>query len=66
VLDFIYYPVSWILWFWHKVFGFVFGESSGIAWVLGIMFLVWSLRAILFKPFVNQVRSMRKMQQFAP
>src|SRR5262245_40009922 len=30
------------------------------------MFLVWSLRAILFKPFVNQVRSMRKMQQFAP
>ncbi len=66
MLDFIYYPVSWILWFWHKVFGFVFGESSGIAWVLGIMFLVWTLRAILFKPFVNQVRSMRKMQQFAP
>lgn len=66
MLDFIYYPVSWILWFWHKVFGFVFGESSGIAWVLGIMFLVWTLRAILFKPMVNQVRSMRKMQQFAP
>jgi YidC/Oxa1 family membrane protein insertase len=66
VLDFIYYPVSWILWFWHKAFGFVFGESSGVAWVLAIMFLVWTLRAILFKPFVNQVRSMRKMQQFAP
>ncbi|TDV50820.1 membrane protein insertase YidC [Actinophytocola oryzae] len=66
MLDFIYFPVSWILWFWHKVFGFVFGESAGISWVLGIIFLVWSLRAILFKPFVNQVRSMRKMQQFAP
>jgi YidC/Oxa1 family membrane protein insertase len=66
VLDFIYFPVSWILWFWHKVFGFVFGESSGISWVLGIIFLVWSLRAILFKPFVNQVRSMRKMQMVAP
>ena len=66
MLDFIYYPVSWILWFWHKVFGFVFGESSGISWVLGIIFLVWSLRAILFKPFVNQVRSMRKMQQIQP
>jgi YidC/Oxa1 family membrane protein insertase len=66
VLDFIYFPVSWILWFWHKVFGFVFGESSGISWVLGIIFLVWSLRAILFKPFVNQVRSMKKMQDFAP
>ena len=66
MLDFIYFPVSWILWFWHKVFGFVFGESSGISWVLGIIFLVWSLRAILFKPFVNQVRSMRKMQMVAP
>jgi YidC/Oxa1 family membrane protein insertase len=66
VLDFIYYPVSWILWFWHKVFGFVFGESNGVSWVLGIIFLVWTLRAILFKPMVNQVRSMRKMQEFAP
>ncbi|MFL6124217.1 membrane protein insertase YidC [Actinophytocola sp.] len=66
MLNFIYYPVSGILWFWHKAFGFVFGESSGIAWVLSIMFLVWTLRAILFKPFVNQVRSMRKMQQVAP
>jgi YidC/Oxa1 family membrane protein insertase len=66
VLDFIYYPVSWILWFWHKAFGFVFGESNGISWVLGIIFLVWTLRAIMFKPFVKQVRSMRKMQEFAP
>lgn len=66
MLDFIYYPVSWILWFWHKAFGFVFGESSGISWMLGIIFLVWTLRAIMFKPFVKQVRSMRKMQEFAP
>jgi YidC/Oxa1 family membrane protein insertase len=66
VLDFIYYPVSFILWCWHWVFGHVFGESSGIAWALGIVFLVWTLRAIMFKPFVKQVRSMRTMQQFAP
>jgi YidC/Oxa1 family membrane protein insertase len=66
VLDFIYYPVSFILWCWHWVFGHVFGDSSGIAWALGIVFLVWTLRAILFKPFVKQVRSMRTMQQFAP
>lgn len=66
MLDFIYYPVSWILWFWHKVFGFVLGESSGFSWLLGIIFLVWTLRAIMFKPFVKQVRSMRKMQEFAP
>lgn len=66
MLDFIYYPVSFILWCWHWVFGHVFGEASGIAWVLGIMFLVFTLRAIMFKPFVKQVRSMRQMQQFAP
>ena len=30
------------------------------------MFLVFTLRAILYKPFVSQVRSMRKMQEFQP
>ncbi|WP_298179630.1 membrane protein insertase YidC [Saccharomonospora sp.] len=66
MLDFIYYPVSFILWVWHKVFGFVFGDDNAIAWVLGIVFLTFTVRGLLFKPFVNQVRSMRKMQDFAP
>jgi YidC/Oxa1 family membrane protein insertase len=66
VLNFIYYPVSFILWCWHWVFGHIFGESSGIAWALSVVFLVFTLRALLFKPFVGQVRSMRKMQEFAP
>src|SRR5919107_503501 len=66
VLNFIYYPVSAIMWFWHKAFGYVFGESSGIAWALSVIFLVFTLRALLYKPFVHQVRSMRKMQEFAP
>ncbi|MER7114857.1 membrane protein insertase YidC [Saccharomonospora azurea] len=66
MLDFIYYPVSFILWVWHKVFGFVFGEDNAIAWILGIIFLTFTVRGLLFKPFVNQVRSMRKMQDFAP
>src|ERR687889_1775873 len=66
VLNFIYYPVSAIMWFWHKAFGYVFGESTGIAWALAVIFLVFTLRAILYKPFVHQVRSMRKMQEFAP
>jgi len=66
VLNFIYYPVSWILWFWHEVFGFVLGPSTGIAWALAVVFLVFTLRALLYKPFVHQVRSMRKMQEFAP
>jgi len=64
--DFIYYPVSFILWCWHKVFGFVFGDASAVAWVLGIVFLTFTVRGIMFKPFVNQVRAMKKMQDFAP
>ncbi|MFI9008645.1 membrane protein insertase YidC [Actinosynnema sp. NPDC053489] len=66
MLNFIYYPVSFILWCWHWVFGHIFGESSGFAWALSVVFLVFTLRALLFKPFVGQVRSMRKMQEFAP
>ncbi|NIJ14387.1 YidC/Oxa1 family membrane protein insertase [Saccharomonospora amisosensis] len=66
MLDFIYYPVSFILWVWHKVFGFVFGDDNAIAWILGIVFLTFTVRGIMFKPFVNQVRSMKKMQDFAP
>ena len=66
MLNIIYYPVSAILWFWHKVFGYVLGADNGFAWVLSVIFLVFTLRALLFKPFVSQVRSMRKMQEFQP
>lgn len=66
MLNFIYYPVSAILWFWHQVFGYVLSPTSGVGWALSVVFLVFTLRALLFKPFVSQVRSMRKMQEFAP
>ncbi|MBV9011487.1 MAG: membrane protein insertase YidC [Pseudonocardiales bacterium] len=66
MLDFIYYPVSAIFWFWHKAFGYLLGPDNGFGWALAVVFLVFTLRAVLFKPFVSQVRSMRKMQEFAP
>ncbi|MBW0104773.1 membrane protein insertase YidC [Pseudonocardia sp. KRD291] len=66
MLNFIYYPISFIMWLWHEVFSFVFGDTSGLAWALSVVFLVVTLRALLYKPFVGQVRSMRKMQQMAP
>jgi YidC/Oxa1 family membrane protein insertase len=66
VLNFIYYPVSAIMWFWHEVFGFVLGPANGFAWMLSVIFLVFTLRALLIKPFISQVRSMRKMQEFQP
>lgn len=66
MLDFIYYPVSFLLWCWHWVFGHILGDSNAIGWALSIVFLVFTLRVILLKPAIAQVRSMRKMQAFAP
>ncbi len=63
---FILYPVSAILWFWHKVFGAVLGPQNGFAWVLAVFFLVFTLRVLLLKPALSQIRAGRKMQKFAP
>lgn len=66
MFDFILYPVSYILWFWHKVFGSVLGPDNGLAWALSVFFLVFSLRVVLLKPALSQIRAGRKMQKFAP
>ncbi|WP_433665572.1 membrane protein insertase YidC [Nocardia sp. CA-128927] len=68
MLDFIYYPVSWILWFWHRAFSLVpgLGKDSGIAWALAVVFLVFTLRVLLYKPFVKQVRTTKQMQELQP
>ncbi|ONM49072.1 membrane protein insertase YidC [Nocardia donostiensis] len=66
MLDFIYYPVSWILWLWHRVFGFAFGADNGLTWALAVVFLVFTLRLVLYKPFVKQVRTTKQMQELQP
>lgn len=66
MLNFIYWPISAVLWFWHKIFAYPFGADSAWAWILAIMFLTFTLRLLLFKPMLNQMRSMVKMQKFAP
>jgi len=65
-LDYLYYPVSGIMWVWHKVFGSFMGPNNGWAWVLSVIFLVFTLRAILFKPFMKQMDSQLKMQAVQP
>lgn len=65
-LDFIYYPVSWIMWVWYRLFAFVLGPSNFFAWALSVMFLVFTLRALLYKPFVRQIRTTRQMQELQP
>lgn len=66
MLNFVYWPISAILWLWYKASGFIFDPSSGISWVLAIILLVVTIRILLFKPMLNQQRSAIKMQQMAP
>lgn len=65
-LDYIYYPVSGIMWLWYKAFAFLLGPTNFFAWALSVMFLVFTLRAILYKPFVKQIRTTRQMQELQP
>ena len=70
----VYYPISGILWFWHKIFAFLGGllpwvqspDSSGVIWALSVIFLVVTLRVILFWPAAKQIRFSRKMQEMQP
>ena len=67
-LDIIYYPVSAIMWVWYKAFSVVpfLGPGNFFTWALAVMFLVFTLRAILYRPFVKQIRVMRQMQEMQP
>jgi YidC/Oxa1 family membrane protein insertase len=70
VLGPLYWAISWILLQWHTVWNFAFGNSSLLgtnwAWVLAIVFLVLTIRGILFPVFVKQIKSQRAMQAIAP
>ena len=65
-LDFVYYPVSAIMWVWYKLFAALLGPSNFFAWALAVMFLVFSLRVLLYHPFVRQIRTTRQMQELQP
>ncbi|MFE3261593.1 membrane protein insertase YidC [Nocardia sp. NPDC059091] len=66
MLDFIYYPVSAVLWLWHTAFASLLGATSGLAWVLAIVFLVMTLRALLIRPFVAQLKFSRALAEMQP
>jgi YidC/Oxa1 family membrane protein insertase len=67
-LDYFYYPVSAIMWLWYKAFSAVpgLGPKNGFVWTLAVVFLVFTLRALLYKPFIAQLRTTRKMQELQP
>ncbi|WRL63804.1 membrane protein insertase YidC [Blastococcus brunescens] len=72
MLDWLYTGISWVMARWHSLWDLVFGnppaESAlgGLSWVLAIVFLVVTIRLILFPLFVKQIKSQRAMQELQP
>jgi YidC/Oxa1 family membrane protein insertase len=72
LLDWLYTAISFVLAKWHALWNSVFGDPpaesglAGLSWVLAIVFLVVTIRLILFPLFVKQVKSQRAMQELQP
>ena len=62
----LYYLTSSVLSGWHWLFGGIFGDDSGIAWVLSIIGLTLVIRAALIPLFVKQIKSSRNMALIQP
>jgi YidC/Oxa1 family membrane protein insertase len=72
LLDWLYTAISWVMEQWHSLWNWVFGDPTaesglaGLSWVLAIVFLVVTIRLLLFPLFVKQVKSQRAMQELQP
>jgi len=65
----IYTIISQILLFWHAVWDRLHVGNvlrTDWSWILAIIFLVLTIRAILFPVFVKQIKSQRAMQALQP
>src|SRR5689334_6256749 len=66
----MYWGISWILLRWHTLWSAIgltgaFLRTSW-SWILAVVFLVITVRAILFPVFVKQIKSQRAMQALQP
>lgn len=66
MLNPLYIAVSWVLLEWHRFFSLVLDRKSGLSWALAILFLVITIRLLLFRFTIKQVHSQRKMQEMQP
>jgi YidC/Oxa1 family membrane protein insertase len=66
LLDWLYTAISWVLEQWHALFSTFLDPSGGITWALSIAFLVVTIRLLLFRLFIRQVKSQRAMQEIQP
>ncbi len=69
IMNLVYTAISWIMLRWHAVWNFVgVGDwlKTNWDWTLAIVFLVLTVRAVLFPVFVKQIKSQRAMQALQP
>jgi len=67
LLNPLYIAVSWVLLKWHALFDWMgLDPDSGLTWAVSIALLVVTIRILLFRFFIKQVHSQRKMQEVQP
>ena len=66
MLDWLYTAISTVMKWWHAVWSSFLDPAGGLSWALAIIFLVVTIRLILFPLFVKQVKSQRAMQELQP
>jgi YidC/Oxa1 family membrane protein insertase len=72
LLNWLYTAISFLWAAWHALWATILGDPApesglaGLAWSLGIVFLVVTIRLLLFPLFVKQVKSQRAMQELQP
>jgi YidC/Oxa1 family membrane protein insertase len=66
LLDWMYTAIAWVMKQWHALFSTFLDPGSGWSWALAIVFLVVTIRVLLFRLFVKQVKSQRAMQEIQP
>jgi YidC/Oxa1 family membrane protein insertase len=66
LLDWLYTAIAWVMKTWHTVFSTFLDPAGGLSWALSIMFLVVTVRLLLFPLFVKQIKSQRAMQELQP
>jgi YidC/Oxa1 family membrane protein insertase len=66
LLDWLYTAISTVMKLWHGVWSTFLDPAGGLSWALSIIFLVVTIRLVLFPLFVKQVKSQRAMQELQP
>jgi YidC/Oxa1 family membrane protein insertase len=68
-MGYIYTGLSWLMLQWHALWNWV-GAGDWLAtnwdWIFAIVFMVLTVRGVLFPVFVKQIKSQRAMQALQP